>query len=69
MLSKESWEPQTIYISGVTDPYQPVERKEELTRQILRVLTDFRNPFAIVTKNKLVTRDLKSFSKWSALTE
>ncbi len=57
-LSKDSWEPETISISGVSDPYQPAERNEQLTRECLRVLTDFRNPFAIVTKNKLVTRDL-----------
>ncbi len=63
MLTKDSWEPQTISISGVTDPYQPAERKEELTRQILRVLTDFRNPYTIVTKNKLVTRDLDILSE------
>ena len=65
MLSKNSWEPEIVSISGVTDPYQPVERKEELTRQILRVLTDFRNPFVIVTKNKLVTRDLDILSEMS----
>ena len=41
-----------------TDPYQPVERDLEITRQILRVLSDFNNPVGIVTKNHLVTRDI-----------
>jgi DNA repair photolyase len=41
-----------------TDPYQPVERELKVTRQILRVLSDFSNPVGIVTKNHLVTRDI-----------
>ncbi len=47
-----------IALSGVTDPYQPVERRLKLTRGCLQVLAEFRNPVAIVTKNNLVTRDL-----------
>lgn len=57
-LSSPSWKPQTIAISGVTDAYQPVERGLGLTRRCLEVLTEFRNPTAIVTKNHLVTRDV-----------
>ncbi len=41
-----------------TDPYQPVERDLKVTRQILRVLSDFNHPVGIVTKNHLVTRDI-----------
>ncbi|HEY6982970.1 PA0069 family radical SAM protein [Reyranella sp.] len=41
-----------------TDPYQPVERELKITRQILRVLSDFNNPVGIVSKNHLVTRDI-----------
>ena len=41
-----------------TDPYQPAERDLKVTRQILRVLSDFNNPVGIVTKNHLVTRDI-----------
>ncbi|HXO19404.1 MAG TPA: radical SAM protein, partial [Thermoanaerobaculia bacterium] len=51
------WEPQVIAISGVTDPYQPVERRLEITRRCLAVLAEFRNPVAIITKNALVERD------------
>ena len=57
-LSSPKWQPQTIVMSGVTDCYQPVERKLKLTRACLEVLTEFRNPVAIITKNALVTRDL-----------
>ena len=41
-----------------TDPYQPVERELKITRQILRVLSDFNNPVGIVTKGQLVARDV-----------
>jgi DNA repair photolyase len=57
-LSKKTWTPKVIALSGVTDCYQPVERKLEITRKCLQVFAEFRNPVAIVTKNHLVTRDL-----------
>ncbi|MDQ3829186.1 MAG: PA0069 family radical SAM protein [Candidatus Tectomicrobia bacterium] len=56
-LSSRRWKPQVLAISGVTDPYQPVERRLQLTRRCLQVLVDFRNPVVIITKNHLVTRD------------
>ena len=57
-LSSPKWEPQVIALSGVTDCYQPVERKLQITRRCLEVLAAFRNPVVIVTKNHLVTRDV-----------
>jgi DNA repair photolyase len=57
-LSARTWEPQVIAISGVTDAYQPVERRLRLTRRCLEVLAEFRNPVVIITKNELVTRDI-----------
>jgi DNA repair photolyase len=45
-------------MSGVTDPYQPVERRLRLTRGCLEVLAEFRNPVTVITKNHLVTRDI-----------
>ena len=56
-LSSPKWKPQVVVMSGVTDPYQPVERRLKLTRRCLEVLARFRNPVAIITKNHLVTRD------------
>jgi DNA repair photolyase len=53
----KSWVPTTLSFSGVTDCYQPIERKLKLTRQCLEVCAEFRNPAGIVTKNALVTRD------------
>jgi DNA repair photolyase len=65
-LSHPRWIPQRLAMSGVTDCYQPVERKLELTRRCLQVLADFRNPVAIVTKNHLVTRDRDLLSSLAA---
>ena len=56
-LMSPRWTPQPIAMSGVTDPYQPVERELGITRACLEVLAEFRNPVTIITKNHLVTRD------------
>ena len=56
-LNSKRWEPKVIAISGVTDPYQPAERKFRVTRGCLEVLAEFRNPTAMITKNHLITRD------------
>jgi DNA repair photolyase len=65
-LSARSWQPQTIALSGNTDPYQPIERKLRITRGILEVLAEFRNPVGIITKNHLVTRDLDLLAELAA---
>src|SRR5437870_8632975 len=57
-LESPRWQPQTLVMSGVTDPYQPIERTLRITRRCLEELAKFRNPVAIITKNRLVTRDI-----------
>jgi DNA repair photolyase len=57
-LASRRWKPQVVVLSGVTDPYQPTERRLKLTRACLEVLAEFRNPVSIITKNYLVTRDI-----------
>jgi len=57
-LASPRWKPQVVALSGVTDPYQPAERRLGITRRCLEVLLEFRNPVAIITKNGGVTRDL-----------
>jgi DNA repair photolyase len=57
-LAAPGWRPKPLAISGVTDPYQPWERRLRLTRGCLEVLAEFRNPVVVITKNALVTRDL-----------
>ncbi|HWO43888.1 MAG TPA: PA0069 family radical SAM protein [Candidatus Eisenbacteria bacterium] len=62
-LQSPKWKPQVLALSGVTDCYQPVEKKRGLTRGCLEVLLEFRNPVVIVTKNHLVTRDIDLLSE------
>jgi DNA repair photolyase len=62
-LSSPKWKPRVLAMSGVTDCYQPVEKRLELTRRCLEVLLEFRNPVTIVTKNYLVTRDIDLLSQ------
>ncbi len=57
-LASPKYRPDVVAMGTNTDPYQPVERELKITRQILRVLSDFNNPVGIVTKNHLVTRDI-----------
>ncbi|QNL22957.1 PA0069 family radical SAM protein [Hyphobacterium sp. CCMP332] len=51
------WNPAIVMLSGNTDCYQPVERKLKITRSLLRVFLQYRNPVGIITKNALVSRD------------
>ena len=57
-LASRKWKPCVIAMSGVTDCYQPIERKLQLTRRCLEVLAECRNPVVIITKNFLLTRDI-----------
>ncbi|MBY0399286.1 PA0069 family radical SAM protein [Myxococcota bacterium] len=60
-LASPRWVPQVVALSGVTDAYQPVERRLGLTRRCIEVFAEFRNPITIITKNALVTRDVDLF--------
>jgi DNA repair photolyase len=69
-LERPGWKPQVLVMSGVTDPYQPIEKKLRITRGCLEVLTKFRSPVAIITKNRLVTRDaalLRELANYNAV--
>lgn len=57
-LMKPSWRGETIALSGVTDPYQPVEQTLRITRSILEVAVEFRQPLSLITKSRRVVRDL-----------
>ncbi|MGN6511085.1 MAG: PA0069 family radical SAM protein [Chitinophaga sp.] len=56
-LNNKKWVPKPISLSGNTDCYQPLERKMWLTRQLLEVAWEYRQPVGIITKNSLVLRD------------
>ena len=57
-LSKQGYQPRTIAIGTNTDPYQPVEKRWRIMREILEVLEARNHPVGIVTKSALVTRDI-----------
>ncbi|MGA8382714.1 MAG: PA0069 family radical SAM protein [Stellaceae bacterium] len=57
-LRKKGYACRPLALGSNTDPYQPVERRLEVTRSILEVLRDFRHPVTIVTKSALIRRDL-----------
>ena len=65
-LAKASWTPRPIAISGVTDAYQPAERRLRVTRGCLEVLAEYRNPVVVVTKSHLVTRDVDLLGELAA---
>ncbi len=57
-LQNKNYQCQTIMLSGNTDCYQPAEQDFKLTRQLLEICLEYRQPVGIITKNALVIRDL-----------
>ncbi len=57
-LRRPGYQCEPIVLSGVTDCYQPIERKFRITRQCLEVMLDCRQPVEILTKSRLILRDL-----------
>jgi DNA repair photolyase len=57
-LAKPGYCVSPINLGANTDPYQPIERRYRITRQIIEVLAEHRHPLTIVTKNALIERDL-----------
>jgi DNA repair photolyase len=57
-LAKRSYVCKPITVGANTDPYQPLEKRLQVTRSILEVLRDTRHPVTIITKGALITRDL-----------
>lgn len=62
-LADQKWKPQTLVMSGVTDPYQPVEKRLGITRKCIQVLAECNHPLVIITKNHMVTRDIDYLAK------
>ncbi|TCT39822.1 DNA repair photolyase [Martelella mediterranea] len=61
-LSKPGYHAKTLAIGTNTDPYQPIEKKWRIMRQILEVLSAANHPVAITTKSALILRDLDLLS-------
>ncbi len=65
-LAAPGYRPRTIAMGTNTDPYQPVERRLKITRQILQVLAEHHHPVSIVTKSQLVARDIDILAPMAA---
>jgi len=57
-LMNPKWKGDRIVLSGITDPYQPLERSLRITRSILETFVEFHQPVSLITKNKLILRDI-----------
>src|SRR5690606_39650885 len=57
-LNKKGYQAKTIVLSGNTDCYQPIERKLQITRSLLKILNHYQHPVSIITKNSLIQRDI-----------
>lgn len=57
-FERPGYDPEPIALGANTDPYQPTERKLEITRDLLKVFRDYRHPVSLVTKSSTVLRDL-----------
>jgi DNA repair photolyase len=62
-LGRRNYIPKTIALGAVTDPYQPIERRYQISRQILEVLDRANHPVGIVTKSANVVRDIDILSR------
>jgi DNA repair photolyase len=66
-LGRRGYQPATINLGANTDPYQPIERQQRLTRGLLEVLVETRHPFTVITKNAMVERDVDLLAEAAAL--
>jgi DNA repair photolyase len=66
-LSKPGYRPERVQLGANTDPYQPIERRLMITREVVKVLARFNHPVGITTKSVLVTRDIDILAPMAAL--
>lgn len=57
-FNKKSYVPEMIFMSGNTDCYQPVERKLQITRSLLKTFLNYKHPVSLISKNTLMLRDI-----------
>ena len=56
-LERKNWDGSVISLSGNTDCYQPAERKYQITRKLLEIALEYKQPIGLITKNSLILRD------------
>ena len=66
-LARPGYRCETIMLGANTDPYQPVEKRLGVTREILEVMRQTRHPVAVITKGTLVLRDLELLQELAAM--
>ncbi|MCA1992590.1 MAG: radical SAM protein [Coleofasciculus sp. S288] len=64
---KHPGKPASIYMSSVTDPYQPIEAKQQLTRQLLEVMVSYQPTLVIQTRSPMITRDIDILRQFQRL--
>lgn len=64
---KKNYTCKPITIGANTDPYQPAEKINEITRQLLELFMEYRHPVNIITKSHLVSRDLDLLAELAGL--
>ncbi|MCD4811773.1 radical SAM protein [bacterium] len=67
-LTSRNWKGEVINIGGVTDTYQPIEKKLELMPKILKLMIKYENPICICTKSDLILRDIELIKELSEKT-
>jgi DNA repair photolyase len=68
-LANKRWKGESIAMGTATDPYQRAEGRYRLMPKIIRALTEFRNPFSILTKGTLILRDIELLKDAATVTE
>ena len=68
-LQSPTWKKQVINFGGVTDSYQPLEKKIQLMPELLKLMIEFENPITISTKSDLIVRDIDLINELSQVTE
>jgi DNA repair photolyase len=66
-LERKGWDASVISLSGNTDCYQPAERKFRITRQLLEIALEYRQPIGMITKNALILRDIDLLTEMAKL--
>ncbi|MEO8148476.1 MAG: PA0069 family radical SAM protein [Bacteroidia bacterium] len=62
-FENKNYKCEPITLSGNTDCYQPLEQKYKITRSLLEVMLEYKNPVGMITKNSLILRDVDVLSE------
>ncbi|MBL9058766.1 MAG: PA0069 family radical SAM protein, partial [Mangrovicoccus sp.] len=65
-LAAKAYRVAPVALGTNTDPYQPVERDQKLTRRLLELLAEHRHPVTIATKGSLIERDIDILAPMAA---